>query len=41
MSDSNDDMEAALWAAGALTAAERDAVRRRLAADPGFARRGR
>jgi len=39
MSDSDDDMDAALWAAGALTAGERDAVRRRLASDPGFARK--
>jgi hypothetical protein len=38
MSGSNDDLEAALWAAGALTAPEHDAARRRLASDPGFAR---
>src|SRR5258708_7521990 len=38
MSGSKDDIEAALWAAGALTADEHDAVRERLKLDPVFAR---
>ena len=38
MSHSNDDIDAALWAAGALTAEEHAAVRRRLKSDPAFAR---
>jgi len=38
MSDRDEDIEAALWAAGALTGPEHDAVRRRLKTDPRFTR---
>src|SRR5450432_1138762 len=34
----DDDIDAALWAAGALTALEHEAVRGRLRSDPAFAR---
>ena len=38
MSHSDHDIDAALWAAGALSAEEQDAARRRLESDPAFAR---
>jgi quercetin dioxygenase-like cupin family protein len=39
MNDSNEDIDAALFAAGAMTVEERDAARRRLAIDSAFARK--